>query len=117
MLFLETWFWLFAAVAIPVYWICPRRLKLYWLLGACAVFHYHFAGPAGMAPIIVLAICTFFVGLTIGNNPGTSLFNPMWISLVAALVFYKYGTFIVGNTVSVFGVVHVELPPWLANWR
>ena len=39
MLFLEPWFWIFAGIALPAYWVCPQRLKVYWLLAASAVFH------------------------------------------------------------------------------
>lgn len=65
MLFLKPWFWVFAAVVIPGYWICPRSMRIYWLLVASVVFHYHFAGPAGMAPIIILGVITYCVGLVI----------------------------------------------------
>jgi len=117
MLFLELWFWIFAAVAVPIYWLCPKGLKLYWLLAASAVFHYHFAGPAGMAPIIVLAIVTFVVALNVSGGRLGWLFTLMWMTLVGALAFYKYGTFLVGNGVIAAGAVRLSLPPWLAKWK
>ncbi len=117
MLFLAIWFWVFAAVAVPVYWLCPQRFKLYWLLAASAVFHYHFAGPAGMAPIIVLATVTFFVAQAVSGESGRWLFHAMWMVLVAALAFYKYQGFVLGNGVAALSAVHVSLPPWLTSWR
>ena len=117
MLFLAIWFWVFAAVAVPVYWLCPQRFKLYWLLAASAVFHYHFAGPAGMAPIIVLATVTYFVAQAVSGESGRWLFHAMWMVLVAALAFYKYQGFVLGNGVAALSAVHVSLPPWLTNWR
>ena len=32
MLFLELWFWMFAAVAVGVFWLCPTRLRVLWLV-------------------------------------------------------------------------------------
>lgn len=124
MLFLENWFWIFAAVAVPAYWLCPRALKIYWLLGSSAVFHYHFAGPAGMAPILVLGVLTFFVGIFVGATPAspvgdhrqrTLLFHATWISIVGALVFYKYTGFFVSNVAAAFRVLEQPAPPWLAT--
>jgi alginate O-acetyltransferase complex protein AlgI len=116
-LFLALWFWVFAALAVPLCWLCPRRFKLYWLLAASAVFHYHFAGPAGMAPIIVLAVLTFLIGQAIGKRSNRWLFHAMWMTLVGALAFYKYQGFLVGNGVLALSAVHVPLPQWLTNWR
>ena len=45
MLFLDPWFWRFAAIAILGYWVLPRPAKLAWLIATSATFHYHFAGP------------------------------------------------------------------------
>jgi alginate O-acetyltransferase complex protein AlgI len=65
---------------------------------ACAVFHYHFAGPAGVLPIIVLMIITFSAGLS----------RKSWACVagiaicVAALCFYKYSLFLLGELVSPF---------------
>jgi alginate O-acetyltransferase complex protein AlgI len=117
MLFLEQWFWIFAGIAVPVYWLCPRALKLYWLLAASAVFHYHFAGPAGMAPIIALGIVTFGVALVVAGGGHRWLFHTMWMVLVGTLVFYKYGDFALANARTALAAVHVGLPPWLATWK
>jgi alginate O-acetyltransferase complex protein AlgI len=117
MLFLESWFWIFAAVAVPVYWLCPRRLKLYWVLGASAVFHFHFAGPAGMTPVIALGIFTFFVALATTAGRRAWLFHAMWMTLVGALVFYKYGEFFLGALGEGLGLVHLSLPTALTAWR
>jgi alginate O-acetyltransferase complex protein AlgI len=133
MLFLEIWFWIFAAVAVPVYWLCPRSVKVYWLLAASLVFHYHFAGPAGMAPVIVLGVLTYGVGLLVsrspprvteslpvaGAEPGSRrwLFTATWMTLVGALAFYKYGDFVVGNFQVASRLSDVRLPPWLTDWR
>ena len=65
MLFLTYWFVLFACVAFPLYWLVPvRSVRLAVLLTSCAVFHTHFAGPAGVLPIAALAVLTYAAGLT-----------------------------------------------------
>jgi alginate O-acetyltransferase complex protein AlgI len=117
MLFLELWFWIFAAAAIPVYWICPRPLKLYWLLAASAVFHYHFAGPAGMTPIIILAILTFFAGRNVHMPSGGTIFRAMLVLIVGALVFYKYSAFFLRSFAVVLGKASLGAPGWFITWK
>ena len=65
MLFLTYWFVIFAAVTFPLYWlVCFPLARLILLFVFCAVFHTHFAGPAGVLPIVVLGLMTYAVGLT-----------------------------------------------------
>ena len=64
-LFLTYWFVVFAAVVFPAYWLIrhpPTRLALLSL--CCVVFHTHFAGPAGVLPILVLGVLTYLIGLS-----------------------------------------------------
>ncbi len=117
MLFLESWFWIFAAVAVPVYWLCPRPVKLYWLLAASAVFHYHFAGPAGMTPIIALAILTYATALRTPRRAGPSMFAVTAVVVVGALVFYKYSEFLLRSALTVLGLAHIGVPQAVVEWR
>ena len=117
MLFLAPWFWVFAAVAVPVFWLCPRPLKVYWLLAASAVFQYHFAGSAGMVPIIALATITFLVARAVGDGSRGWLFTPAWMVVVGALVFFKYQGFLIGNAAVMLSALHVQVPPWMAAWK
>lgn len=91
MLFLTYWFVIFAAFALGLYWVVPhaggRRLIL---LSACAVFHWHFAGPAGVFPIVVLGVVTWFAG---GSRNPKACLAGIWLC-VLALLFYKYTTFL-----------------------
>jgi alginate O-acetyltransferase complex protein AlgI len=91
MLFLTYWFVLFMTVAFPLYWFIPvPRVRRLVLLLACAVFHTHFAGPAGVLPIIFLGVITYFAGL---SRTRTACYSG--IALCAgSLVFYKYTKFI-----------------------
>ena len=118
MLFLDPWFWRFAVVAIIGYWMVPRPAKLVWLIAVSAIFHYHFAGPAGVAPIIALGVFTYFAGLRLARDPGRPLFVTALIMLAGALGFYKYSAFLLGDAGiaagAVFGPASVS---WLTEWE
>jgi hypothetical protein len=65
MLFLTYWFVLFAAALYPLYWFCPiATLRRHVLLACSVAFHTHFAGPAGVMPIIALGTLVYFAGLS-----------------------------------------------------
>jgi alginate O-acetyltransferase complex protein AlgI len=117
MLFLERWFWLFAALAIPVTWVCPRPLKVPWLLAASLMFQYHFAGPAGMTPIVGLAVLTYVVGLRTPARRGRLLFFVACATLVGALAFYKYSAFLLHLGAQVVAAAALPVPAWTATWR
>lgn len=97
MIFTTYWFVLFAAGVLPLYWLLPRPwLRQWFLAAACLLFHGHFAGPAGMAPIMVLMVLTYGAGLT----------RRKWVCVLAmavcvlALCFYKYALFLIGALVE-----------------
>jgi alginate O-acetyltransferase complex protein AlgI len=96
------WFVVFAAVTTAGYWLLRKpALRLSFLAVACVIFHFHFAGPAGMLPIIVLGIITYVIGLTRNRHACV-----VGIALsVLALCFYKYAHFL---TLEVLGMVNKE---------
>src|SRR5438874_1732904 len=97
MLFLTYWFVLFAAVVFPAYWLIrypPARLAL--MAVCCAVFHTHFAGPAGVVPILVLGVLTYLIGLS--RNRWACLAGIL--VCVASLVFYKYTRFVCSDLLT-----------------
>ena len=97
MIFTTYWFLFFALATVSVYWLLPRALlRQIWLAVACVVFHFHFAGPAGVIPIIVLALLTYLAGLT---RSRVLCLVAMVVS-AAALCFYKYILFFIGEVVS-----------------
>jgi len=97
MIFTTYWFLAFAVLVVAGYWLLPKAAWRLWFLGlACVVFHAHFAGPAGMAPIIVLMIVTYFAGLTRDRRACLSVMALC----VAALCFYKYVFFLIGAAVN-----------------
>lgn len=97
MIFSTYWFIIFSSVVVPVFWLLRKPfLRLPFLGVACVVFHYHFAGPAGMAPIIALGIVTYLLGLT-----RHKLACAAGIVLsVCALCFYKYTHFLTGEVLG-----------------
>ncbi|MCS7046160.1 MAG: MBOAT family protein [Gemmataceae bacterium] len=91
MIFLSTWFLLlFAPCFLGLYWLpWGHGVRKWLLLGGNLVFHAHFAGPAGVAPIALLGGLTF--ALALSRRPG---WCRTGIAInVAALVFYKYVRF------------------------
>jgi alginate O-acetyltransferase complex protein AlgI len=106
-IFATYWFFAFALVVLPGYWVLWKPLpRKVWLAVACLVFHYHFAGPAGVLPIIFLGLMTFLCGwsrnrkaciIGIGVNVG-------------ALCLYKYTQFLALQAVA---LVNPSLGQWL----
>jgi alginate O-acetyltransferase complex protein AlgI len=91
MLFLTYWFVIFLAITLPLYWIVRNaKIRLVLLLASCAVFHTHFAGPAGVLPIVVLAIATYFAGLS-RNKIACVL---VIVLCAVSLAYYKYTHFL-----------------------
>lgn len=91
MIFNTYWFFLFVSVFFPVYWLLRwPRARAGWLLVCCAVFHTHFAGPAGVLPIIVLGIVTY--GCALSRRRNLCLFAI--VLCATSLAFYKYTNFI-----------------------
>jgi alginate O-acetyltransferase complex protein AlgI len=97
MIFTTYWFVSFLVLVVTCYWLLPRASWRLWFLGAaCLVFHAHFAGPAGMIPIIVLMIVTYFAGLSRDRR-----FCAATMALcVATLCFYKYIFFVIRSLVG-----------------
>jgi alginate O-acetyltransferase complex protein AlgI len=86
------WFVAFCCVFYPGYWLFSfsKRFRQAWLLLACFIFHYHFAGPAGVFPIIILSLLTFGAAL---SRRGPLIVFAIGIN-VFALCFYKYFHFL-----------------------
>jgi alginate O-acetyltransferase complex protein AlgI len=97
MIFVSYWFVVFALVYFPLFWLVRKpSLRLAVLIAGCATFHYHFAGPAGVIPIIVLAALTYLITLT--RRP---ILCGVGIAMCAsALVFYKYTHFLSVQVIS-----------------
>ena len=107
MIFATYWFLAFALIVLPGYWALwnplPRKI---WLALACIVFHYHFAGPAGVVPIIALGIMTFLCGWSGSRRACHSAI----VVNVAALSLYKYTQFL---TLEGIGLLNRSWGQWL----
>jgi len=103
MIFNTSWFLVFFPIVYVVLLLLPgARLRFAFLLLASAVFHWHYAGPAGVAPIIVIALCTFAIGLALPRTPAGSLQRKFLLAAgvavpVAALIAYKYRVLLLGT--------------------
>jgi alginate O-acetyltransferase complex protein AlgI len=94
-IFNTAWFVLFFLAFYAVLWLVPSaKIRFFYVLAASAIFHYHFAGPAGVKPIIVMAVLTYGAGLLLERlEPGPKRRLVFVVGLlvpVAGLVFYKY---------------------------
>lgn len=98
-MFISYWFVIFASIFFPVFWFVKiPAFRKAWLLIACILFHYRFAGPAGVVPIVVLGVVTYLAGLSQIKMLRVSAI----ILCVLALAFYKYTTFLLGQLLGVF---------------
>jgi alginate O-acetyltransferase complex protein AlgI len=107
MIFFSYQFFVFTALFFLAYWAVPwglaRRLLL---LLASVVFQVHFAGPAGVLPIVVLATGTYFVG-----RSRHALLCAFWIAVCACvLIFYKYTHFLFQ------GIIGAAFPDFAKSW-
>ena len=99
MLFTTYWFVSFAAIFFPLYWACTHPVARQWcLLVGCTAFHYYFAGPAGMLPVIGLGVVTYFSALS-GRR---WLCHGAIVLSVSALIFYKYTLFLSAGLLGYF---------------
>lgn len=91
MIFDTFWFLCFAAVFLTLYWLFPIvKLRLLLLLSASMLFHFHFAGPAGVLPIIIMGTLTYFIALA--KKPRLAVLGICFC--LGALIFYKYWQFL-----------------------
>lgn len=94
MIFNTSWFLLFFPAVFALLLAVPGpRVRFHVLLAASAVFHFHFAGPAGVLPIAVMALATYAAGLAIARREGPARRRLFVFALsvpVGGLVAYKY---------------------------
>ncbi len=95
MIFNTSWFLLFFVLVYAAFLAIPgARARFFFILLASAVFHFHFAGPAGVAPIVVVAACTYGFGLWLARLQAGARRRIVFAAAVAipalALVAYKY---------------------------
>jgi alginate O-acetyltransferase complex protein AlgI len=110
MIFTTYWFVVFAAIVFPLYWLIPwREGRLALLLGACVIFHGHFAGAAGVVPIVVLAVAAYFAGR---SGRGSWCLAGI-VACAATLLGYKYSDFAAR---SIVGLFDAQLGERMSQW-
>lgn len=103
MIFNTSWFLLFFLTFYFFLWFMPNaKVRFLYLLTCSAIFHYHFAGPAGVTPIIIMAVITFFFAQWIPKFPGGSsrkkwVFGAALLVPIFGLLFYKYRALLLGS--------------------
>lgn len=99
MIFNTYWFVFFVCLFFPVYWLLRwPGIRGCWLLAGCVIFHTHFAGPAGVIPIIFLGVVTYASALSRQRR-----LCAFAIALcVASLAFYKYTYFLCRDLLGIF---------------
>jgi alginate O-acetyltransferase complex protein AlgI len=113
MIFNTPWFLLFALIVYPVFFLIPSdRWRFYFILAACALFHGHFAGAAGVIPIIIMGVITYGFALFLHRRQALGLPGQRpWAVLallvpVTGLIYYKYRFFL-------FSCLGFLPPAWL----
>lgn len=102
MIFSAYWFLIFFCVVLVAFYASPTpRYKSIVLAIASLSFYWHFAGPAGVFPILVLGGITYAFALT----KKRSLLNLGIVVCVLTLVFYKYTLFIFGNVTNLIPIL------------
>lgn len=69
------------------------------LLAFSVIFHFHFAGAAGVAPIALLGLCVYMAGLSANRR----ICAGGVVLCVAALLFYKYSHFLISQLEPILG--------------
>ncbi len=100
MIFNTAWFLVFFAIfyaglAFVSFVARAPRVTFLYVLVASAVFHFHFAGPAGVLPIVAMGLSTYLFGLLLGTlrvgSSGRRLAFAAGVAVpVLGLLFYKY---------------------------
>jgi alginate O-acetyltransferase complex protein AlgI len=114
-IFNTPWFLAFFVLVYAALWAVPGPKARFWfVLAASAVFHTHFAGPAGVAPIVVMAVIVFLLAPQLHAAEGSS--RKAWLAAglavpVAGLVYYKYRAFLLAPVLQAWPASKAWLGP------
>src|SRR5262249_31899742 len=116
MLFLEPWFWSFAAAAVAGFLLLPQAVRAWWLLATSLVFYVHFGGVGGVLVVAVLAALCWAAALTSTRVGRWSLPAFAICICVATLVTYKYSNLIRDSFIQVAAWTGTNPPRPLLGW-
>lgn len=93
LIFNTLWYWYFLLVTVGLLGLMPKaihvKIKYPLVLAACLVFHFHFAGPAGMSVVLALGAVVFLVArFSFKKSTSAILFTTL--ICVGALGYFKY---------------------------
>lgn len=110
MIFTTYWFAAAISLFLPLYAIVRQPVaRKYLLLIFCIIFHGHFAGPAGVIPIVIVGFIVFFCGIS-----GRHWAHKFGIALsVASLIWYKYTYFFASE---ILGAIYQPLGLSVLQW-
>lgn len=93
MIFSTYWFITFLPLFFLVYFLIPHqpRIRMALILAGSVVFHAHFAGPAGMLPILLLGTIVYLLG----KSDRPTAYTIGITCSVLTLLFYKYTFFMI----------------------
>ena len=110
MIFSTYWFLTALSIFLICYAVSEPKLRVILLLAFCIIFHTHFAGSAGVMPIIGLGAATYILARSQDKRAQT-------LGIVACcltLIFYKYSHFICRDLLGAIGTAQAkQLDAWL----
>ena len=86
MIFNTVWFLACFVVFFSMFLLIPNaKVRFYFTLVSSAVFHFHFAGPAGIIPVVIMGVITFFFGIALDLLPKGSRYRKtvFFVAVVA----------------------------------
>jgi alginate O-acetyltransferase complex protein AlgI len=116
MIYNTPWFLgFFACFYMLLCFVPGSRLRLVALLIGSAIFHYHFAGAAGVIPIIGIALFTYALGGRLERSPAEQKRAWLFLGLlvpILALLYYKYRLFLLTSLEAFWPGSQNFLAPW-----
>lgn len=104
-------FALFLLVVVGGYWLLPRRLRLWWLLGASILFYATW--NVGYVPGFLLLIgANYLLGLAAAGRHAKAATITAIVLDVAVLVVFKYLDAVLGGSASIVAQISGEEVQW-----
>ena len=106
-------FMIFFPIVTAVYFVIPRRLRMYWLL--VASYYFYMSWNAKYAVLIATStVITFFAGLAMerleksGDTAKRVVLSVCIIINLGILAVFKYGNFTIDSVNRLLGLLHIR---------
>lgn len=104
MIFSAYWFIFFIALVVVSFHLAPAGIIRSSILAISSlIFYWHFSGPAGTIPVLVLGVGVYFAG----RSQKKWFCNLVIILCLLSLIFYKYTYFFANNLVNFFPEINI----------